>query len=110
MLPHKEVVDGDVGHLRLSSIRSQEAEPVLGGNNIIWVNGVLGQFQRIEEFQELIGGQRVDVLPNHRGFPLVTVGTSPAKFTLAAVVTCKVSCETGHKCQIFKEVSHLCYC
>lgn len=94
MLPHKEVIDGDVGKLWLGSIRSQESQPVLCGNNIVRVDGGLGQLQDIQELLQLFGGQRVNVLPHHRGFPLVAVWPRPAKFTLATVVTCKVTCST----------------
>lgn len=91
MLPDKEVIDGDVGNLGLSSIWSQESQPVLGGNDIVWVGGGLSQFQNIEEVLKLLRGQRVDVLPHHRGFPLVTVWSGPAKFTLTTVMPCKVT-------------------
>lgn len=73
MLPDKQVVDGDVGDLGLGSIWTQESQPVLCGNDIVWVDGGLSQFQSIEELLELLRGQGVDVLPQHRGFPLVTV-------------------------------------
>lgn len=94
MLPDKEVVDGDVGHLRLSSIGSEESQPVLGGNDIVWVGGGLGQLHRIQEVQEFLGGQGEDVFPHHGGFPLITVCSGPAKFTLAAVEARKVTCNT----------------
>lgn len=94
MLPDKEVVDGDVGNLWLSSIWSQESQPVLGGNHILWVGGGLSQFQSIEELLKLFRGQGVDVLPHHRGFPLVTVWSGPSKFTLTTVIPSKVTCNT----------------
>lgn len=94
MLPDKEVVDGDVGHLRLSSIGSQESQPVLGGNDIVWMGGGLGQLHRIQEVQELLGGQGEDVFPHHGGLPLITVCSGPAKFTLAAVEARKITCNT----------------
>lgn len=94
MLPHKEVVDGNVGNLWLGSIRSQESQPVLGGNNVVRVDGGLGQFQSVQELLELLGCQGVDVLPHHSSFPLVTVGSGPAKFALATVITCEVTCNT----------------
>lgn len=47
MLPHKQVVDGDIGNLGIGSIRTKESQPVLGGNNIVWVNGGFSPFQSI---------------------------------------------------------------
>lgn len=47
MLPDKEVVDGDVSKLWLGSIRSQQSQPVLCGNHIVWVDGGLSKFQSI---------------------------------------------------------------
>lgn len=67
---------------------------MLGGNHIVWVGGGLSQFQNIEELLELFRGQGEDVLPYHRDFPLVTVWSSPAEFTLATVMPCKVTCRT----------------
>lgn len=49
MLPNEEVVDWDVGHLGLSSVGSQESQPVLGGNDVVGMGGGLGQLQSIEE-------------------------------------------------------------
>lgn len=106
MLPDKEVVDWDVGHLGLSSIRPQESQPVLGGNHIVWVGGGLSQFQSIEEFLELLGGQGENVLPYHRGFPLVAVCSSPAEFTLAAVMPCKVTCRPESTNPVMLQLSH----
>lgn len=100
MLPDKEVIDGDVGNLGLSSIWSQESQPVLGGNDIVWVGGGLGQLQNIEELLELLWGQGVDVLPHHRGFPLVTVRSGPAKFAQTTVMPCKVTCNTESKLNV----------
>lgn len=97
MLPDKEVVDGDVGDLGLGSVWSQESQPVLRGDDVVRVGGGLGQFQSVEELLQLLGGQGVDVLPHHRGFPLVTVWSGPAKFTLTTVVPCKVTCNTESK-------------
>lgn len=73
MLPHKEVVNGDVGELGLSSIWSQQSQPMLGGNDVVWLCGGLGQFQDVEELLQLSGGQGVDVFSLHGGFPLVAV-------------------------------------
>lgn len=94
MLPDKEVVDGDVSKLGLSSIWSQESQPVLGGNDVVWLGGGLRQLQDIEELLELLGGQGVDVLPHNSSFPLVTVWSGPAKFALTTVITCKGTCNT----------------
>lgn len=94
MLPYKEVVDRDVGDLRLGSIGPQQSQPVLRGYHIVGVDGVLGQFQSIQELLELHRGQRVDVLTHHRGLPLVAVGSGPSKFALSAVVTRKVAWKT----------------
>lgn len=91
MLPYKEVVDRDVGDLRLGSIGPQQSQPVLRGYHIVGVDGVLGQFQSIQELLELHRGQRVDVLTHHRGLSLVAVGSGPSKFALSAVVTRKVA-------------------
>ena len=92
MLPDKEVVDGDVGELGLGSIGSQEAQPVLRGDDIVWVGGGLGQLQHIQELLELSWCQRVNVLPHHWSFSLVTVWSCPAKLTLATVKASKVTC------------------
>lgn len=100
MLPDKEVVDGDVGNLGVSPIWSQESQPVLGGNDIVWVGGGLRHLQDIEELLELCRRQGEDVLPYHRGFPLVTVCSGPAKFTLTAVIPCKVTCNTESKVNV----------
>lgn len=97
MLPDEEVVDGDVGNLGFSSIWSQKSQPVLRGNDIVRVGGGLSQFQSTEELLELFRGQGVDVLPHHRGFPLVTVWSGPSKFTQTTVVPCKVTCNTDSK-------------
>lgn len=94
MLPHEEVVDGDIGHLWLSSVGTQESQPVLGGNDVVWVDGGLGQLHRIQEVQELHGSQGEDVFPHHRGLPLIAVGSGPAEFALAAVEAGKVTCNT----------------
>lgn len=91
MLPHKKIVDGDVGKLGLSSIWSQEAQPVLGGDHVIWVDSGFSQLQGIQELLELCRGQRVDVLSNDGSFPLVAVWSGPAKFALSTVKTCKVT-------------------
>lgn len=97
MLPDEEVIDGDVGNLGLSSIWSQESQPVLGGNHVVWVNGGLSQFQSIQELLELFRGQRVDVLTYHGSFPLVTAWSGPAKLTLTTVISCKVTYNTEGK-------------
>lgn len=94
MLPDEEVVDGDVGHLRLSAVGTQESQPVLGGDDIVRVGGGLGQLHRVQEVQELHGGQGEDVFPHHGGLPLIAVGAGPAKFALAAVEAGKVPCNT----------------
>lgn len=94
MLPDEEVVDGDVGHLWLSSVGTQESQPVLGGDDIVWVGGGLGQLHRIQEVQQLLGGQGEDVFPHHGGLPQIAVGSGPAKFALAAVEARKVTCNT----------------
>lgn len=91
MLPYEEVIDRDVGDLWLGSIGPQQSQPVLCGYHVVGVDGVLGQFQSIQELLELHGGQRVDVLTHHRGFPLVTVGSGPSELALPAVVTRKVA-------------------
>lgn len=100
MLPDEEVVDGDVGNLRLSSVGSQESQPVLGGDDIVWVGGGLGQLHRIQEVQKLLGGQGEDVSPHHGGLPLITVCSGPAKFTLAAVEARKVTCNAESKAKL----------
>lgn len=104
MLPDEEVVDGDVCDLRLGAVWSQETQPVLGGDDVVRVGGGLSQLQDVEELLELLGGQGVDVLPHHRGFPLVTVCSGPAKLTLTTVVPCKVSYNTDSKLNISKEL------
>lgn len=104
MLPDKEVIDGDVGNLGLSSIWSQESKPVLGGNDIVWMCGGLRQFKNVKELLELFRGQGVDVPPDHRCFPLVTVWSGPAKFTLTTVVPCKVTCSTESKLNMSNHV------
>lgn len=91
MLPHKVVVDGDIGELWLRAIGSQEAQPMLGGDHKVWVRGVLGQVQRVQELLALSGTQRVDVLTHHRDLWLLAVRTRPAELTLSAVRTRKVS-------------------
>lgn len=91
MLPDEEVVDGDVGKLGLGSVWTQESQPVLGGDHIVWMDGGLGQFQSVQELLEFVRGQRVNVLTYNRSFPLVTVCSSPTKFTLTTVITGKVS-------------------
>lgn len=91
MLPYEEVVDRDVGDLWLGSIGPQQSQPVLRGYHIVGVDGVLGQFQSIQELLELHGGQRVDVLAHHRGLPLIAVGSGPSELALPAVVTRKVA-------------------
>ncbi|TNN67065.1 Glypican-6 [Liparis tanakae] len=58
------------------------SQPMLGGDDVVWLGGGLGQLQDVEELLQLCGGQRVDVLPLHGGFPLVTVGSGPAEFAL----------------------------
>lgn len=111
MLPHKEVVDGDVGNLGTGSIRTQKSEPVLGGNNVVGVDGRFSQFQSIQELLELFGSQGVDVLTHHRSFPLVTIWSSPAKFTLTTVVTCKVTCNAEGKLNVTsQEISCMYVC
>lgn len=109
MLPHEEVVDRDVGHLRLSSIGSKKSQPVLGGDDIVWVGGGLGQLHRIQEVEELRGGQGEDVFPHHGGLPLIAVGSGPAKFALAAVEARKVTCNTESKATLsgLLQVSYL---
>lgn len=104
MLPHKEVVDGDVGELGIGSIWSQESQPVLGGNDVVWVRGGLSQLQDIEKLLELFGGQGVDVLPYHGGFPQVTAWSGPAKFTLTTVIPCKVTCNTESKLNVSNHI------
>lgn len=94
MLPDEEVVDGDVGHLRLRPVGTQESQPVLGGDDVVWVGGGLGQLHGVQEVQELLGGQGEDVFPHHGGLPLIAVGAGPAKFALAAVEAGKVPCDT----------------
>ena len=49
MLPDEEVVDGDVGDLRLGAGGPQEAHPVLGGDDVVRVDGDLGQLQNGQE-------------------------------------------------------------
>lgn len=90
MLPDKQVVDWDVGNLWFSSVRSQQSQPVLCGDDIVWVDGVLSQFQSIKELLKFCRRQGVNVLSYHRGFPQVAVWSSPAKFTLSAVMPSKV--------------------
>lgn len=97
MLPDKEVINGDVGNLWLGSIWSEESEPVLSGDDVVWVDAALGQFQSIQELLELFGGQGVDILPHNGSFPLVTVWSYPAKLALAAIITCKVTCNIKSK-------------
>lgn len=91
MLPCKEVVDGNIGELGLGSIGPQQAQPVLCGDDIVWVGGVLGPVQHIQKLLKLSWSQRVDVLPHHRGFTYVTVWSCPAKLTLATVEATKVT-------------------
>lgn len=98
MLPHEEVVDWDIGKLRISSVWTQDSQPVLCGYDIVWVDGGLSQFQSVQKLLQLLGGQGVDVLTHHRSSPLVTVGAGPAKLTLTTVVTSKVTCNTKGKC------------
>lgn len=90
MLPDEEVVDGDVGKLRLGSVWSQQSKPVLRSDHIVRVNGGLGQIQSIQEVLELLRGQGVNVLSHHWNFSLVTVRSGPSKLTLAAVKTSKI--------------------
>lgn len=94
MLPDEEIVDGDIGKLGLGSIWSQQSKPMLRGDHIIWVNGGLSQIQSVQKLLELFGGHGVDVLPHHWSFSLVTVRSSPAKFTLSTVIACKVPYNT----------------
>lgn len=91
MLPDEQVVDGHVAELRLGAVGSQQAEPVLRGDHVLRVDGGFGPVQNAEELLQLVGAQRVNVLPHDRSFPLLTVLTRPAELTLAAVKTCEVT-------------------
>ncbi len=92
MLPDEEVVDGDVAELRLGAVGSQQAQPVLCGDDVFGVDGGFGQIQNVQELLQLTGAQRVNVLPHNGSSALVTVQPRPAEFTLAAVIPSKVTC------------------
>ena len=100
VLPDEEIIDGDVGDLGLSPVWSQQSQPVLGGNDVVWVGGGLSQLQGVEELLELLGGQGVDVLPHHGSFPLVTVWSGPTEFTLTTVMPCKVTFNAKSKLNV----------
>lgn len=94
MLPDEEVINGNVGKLWLSPVWSQQTQPVLCGNHVVWMDGVLSQIQNIQEVLNFPAGKGVDVLPHHRSFSLVTVWTSPAELTLTTIIASKVTCNT----------------
>lgn len=92
MLPDKKVVDGDIAELRIVLVGPQQAEPVLSGNDVDWVDGGFSPAQSIQELLQLGWTQRVDVLPHNSCFPLVTVRSCPAKLTLTTVKPSKITC------------------
>lgn len=92
MLPDEEVIDGDVVELRLGAVGSQQAQPVLCGDDVFRVDGGFGLIQDVQELLQLSGAQRVNVLPHNGSFALVTARPRPAEFALATVITSKVTC------------------
>ncbi len=96
VLPDEEVVDGDVAELRLGAVGSQQAQPVLCGDDVFEVDGGFGQIQNVQELLQLTGTQRVNVLPHNGSSALVTVRPGPAQLTLAAVIPSKVTCPKDH--------------
>lgn len=109
MLPDEEVVDGDVAELRLCAVGSQQAQPVLCGDDVIRVDGGFGPIQNVQELLQLSGAQRVNVLPHNGSFALVTARPRPAELTLATVITSKVTCSEKNMFYSFRGVRLLKY-
>lgn len=91
MLPDEQVVYGDVAELRLGAVGPQQAEPVLRGDHVVRVDAGFGPIQNAEELLQLVGAQRVNVLPHDGSFTLITVQPRPAELTLTAVITSEVT-------------------
>lgn len=91
MEPHKEIVNAAVGDLGLGPVGPQEAEPVLRGDHIVGVCGVLCEVQGIQELLPLLKGQGMDILPDHQGFPVIAVRAGPPKPAESTVVAIKMS-------------------
>lgn len=91
MLPDEQVVHGDVAKACLVGLAVDQAEPVLGGDDVLRVYGAFGTLQHFQEDLPLLHTQRQDVLPYHRRFAQIAIGPCPAKLTLATVVTSEVT-------------------
>lgn len=91
MEPYKEIVDAAVGDLWLRPIGPKQAQPVLCGDHVVGVCGVLREVQSTQELFPLLRGQRVNVPSYHQWFLPVTVGASPAKLAVSTVIASKVS-------------------
>lgn len=91
MEPYKEVVNAAVGDLWLRPVGPEQTQPVLRGDHIVGVCGVLREVQGTQELLPLLRRQKVNVPSHDQRFLLVTVGASPAKFAVSTVIASKVS-------------------
>lgn len=91
MLPDEQIVHTDVAEACLVGFAVDQAEPVLGGDDVLRVYGAFGTLQRLQEDLPLLHTQRHDVLPFHRRLAEVAVRPHPAELTLATVVTSEVT-------------------
>lgn len=91
MLPDEQVVHTDVAEACLVGLAVDQAEPVLGGDDVLRVHGAFGTLQRLQEDLPLAHTQGHDVPPNHRSLAEIAVRPRPAKLTLTTIETSKVT-------------------
>lgn len=91
MEPHKEIINAAVGNLWFCPIGPKQTEPVLRGDHIVGVRGVLCEVQGTQELLPLLRTQGMDVPSNNWWFLLITVGANPAKLAVSTVIASEVS-------------------